>query len=244
MGEIGQGRLLWLTGMLGKTLPGRTKDAVFNFQRQRTAGAGERLRGAADAALGTNGQRLATTLENLDATRRAAAAPLYDRVSSVAVNVDDDILGLLSRTRGQHGEAQNLYRLATGQELSLSGLQKGQSVPFQVLDHLKQSLDDAGTVARRAGNNKLGLAIDEARVALVSKLDDVSPKENGQSIYRAARNAYAGPSQLMDAAAAGRAAITQDEAAITTAVRGLTTNELEAFRIGAFEGLREKRGFP
>ena len=224
------------------TLPGRTKESVFNFQRQRAAGAGERLRGAADSALGTSGQRLATTLDDLETTRRAAAAPLYDQLRGVAVTVDDDLLQLLNRTRGHHGEAQNLHRLATGEEIALGGLQKGQSVPFQMLDHLKQSLDDAGMAAKTGGNNKMGLAVDSARVALLNKLDSVAPQAGGQSVYKAARDAYAGPSALMDAASAGRKAITQDESAITSVVRGMSTSETEAFRIGAFEGLRAKLG--
>lgn len=224
------------------TLPGRTKDSVFQFQRARTAGGADRLRSAADSALGSSGQRLATTLDDLETTRRAAAAPLYDQLRGVSVTVDDDILNLLGRTRGHHGEAQNLFRLSTGQDVSLAGIQKGQSVPFSMLDHLKQSLDDAGNAAKIGGNGKMGLAIDEARTALIRKLDDVAPKVNGQSVYKAARDAYAGPSALMDAAQAGRKAVTQDEMAITDAVRGLSASERDAFRIGAFEGLRTKLG--
>lgn len=224
------------------TLPGRTKDAAAQFQRQRTASAGPRLRAAADDALDTGGQRLAPTLEALDDARRTAAAPLYDQLRGVAVTVDDDIANLIVRTRGHHSEAQNLYRLTTGQEINLGAVQKGQSIPFQMLDHLKQSLDDAASAAKQSGNRKMGLAVDEARLALIAKLDDVAPKVDGNSVYKAARDAYAGPSQLMDAAQAGRKAIVQDEMAITDAVRNLTTSEREAFRIGAFEGLRAKLG--
>lgn len=227
------------------TLPGRTKDAVFNFQRQRTAGAGERLRGAADAALGTNGQRLATTLDDLDRVRSQQAAPLYAQVRQMTVNADDDLVSLVTAADrlGALGEARKMAT-ASRQELTVDPTKPGQW-SMNDLDHIKRGLDAlVETNTNAVGKvTPVGRAIDQLRRDYVQKLDDITTDpQTRQSVYKAARDAYAGPSQLMDAAALGRKAIAQEETAIAGSVRGMSTSELEAFRIGAFEGLRAKLG--
>ena len=227
------------------TLPGRTKDAVSNFQRQRTAGAGERLRGAADNALGTNGQRLATTLDDLDLMRRQQAAPLYAEVRQMAVNADDELTAMVSAADklGALGEARKMAT-AQRQQLTVDPANPGRW-SMNDLDHIKRGLDSlVETNTNAVGKvTPVGRAIDQLRQDFVKKLDDLTtdPKTK-QSVYKAARDAYAGPSQLMDAANLGRKAIAQDEVSISSAVRGMSTSELEAFRIGAFEGLRAKLG--
>lgn len=223
-------------------LPGRTKNAVETAIHDRLAGRSGRLVDAADDALHTRGAGYGQTLEALDRTRKTAAAPFYDALRGVAVTVDDDLLNLINRTKGHHGEAQNLYRLATGQDVALAGVQKGQQVPFSMLDHLKQSLDDAAAAAKQTGNNKLGRAVDQARVELIEKLDDIAPKLKGESVYKMARDTYAGPSQMIEAAETGRKAMRTDAFDVAAAVREFTGSERAAFRIGALEALREKVG--
>jgi hypothetical protein len=112
-----------------------------------------------------------------------------------------------------------------------------------MLDTLKQSLYDASSTAKRQGGNKMGMALDDVRVSLTGKLDDLAPKDdNGQSIYKLARDAYAGPSQMMDAAELGSKAMTSNLATLRQEMRGLSRSEMEAFKIGAVQSLREKAG--
>lgn len=224
------------------TLPGKTKDRTQALIRDRQAGRAGRLVNAADDALGTRGAGFQQTLEALDSARRQAATPYYSQLEGLTAQVDDDVLRLLGKTSGIHADAQKLYRLQTGEDLTLSGLKKGDTVPFAVLDTLKQSLYDAAEVAKRQGNNKLARAIDETRTQLTGKLDAIAPKVEGQSVYKLARDAYAGPSQLMDAAELGRSAMKADTFDVSAAVRDLSKSEAEAFRIGALQALREKVG--
>lgn len=225
------------------TQPGQTTNAVERAILERQAGRAGRLVGAADNALGTRGADFGFTLEALDASRKQAAAPLYDKIRNFTVQVDDDIASLLNRTEGVHGDAQKLLRLQTGQVVDLSKVGKGDAIPFSLLDTLKQSLYDAADTAKRQGSNKMGAAFDDARTALIRKLDDVSPKDpSGQSIYKMARDAYAGPSQLIDAAELGRTAMRADAFEVKSAIKGLADSELQAFRIGALQALKEKTG--
>ncbi len=224
------------------TLPGKAKQATESLIHSRQAGRAGRLVSAADDALRTKGAGFSQTVEALDAARRKAAAPYYERLQGLTAEVDDDVLSLLGKTMGIHGEAQKLYRLQTGEDVILGALKKGDQVPFAVLDTLKQSLYDAAEVAKRQGNNKMARAIDEVRVQLTGKLDDVAPKLDGHSVYKLARDAYAGPSQLIDAAELGRAALKADSFDVTSSLKGMSNSELEAFRVGALQALREKSG--
>lgn len=224
------------------TLPGRTKDRAHTLIRDRQSGRAGRLVAAADDALGTRSAGFQQTIEALDGARRQAAAPYYSQLEGLTAQVDDDVLKLLGKTAGIHGEAQKLYRLQTGEDLALGALKKGDPVPFAMLDTLKQSLYDAAESAKRQGNNKMARAIDDARVQLTGKLDSIAPKVNGESVYKLARDAYAGPSQLIDAAEMGRTAMKADTFDVSSAVRSMSQSEAEAFRVGALQALREKSG--
>lgn len=224
------------------TLPGKTKDKAESLIRSRQAGRAGRLVEAADKALGTKGAGFQQTIDALDSARRQAAAPYYDQLAGLSAQVDDDVLSLLGKTSGIHAEAQKLYRLQTGEDLALGSLKKGDAVPFAMLDTLKQSLYDAAEVSKRQGNNKMARAIDDVRVSLTGKLDQIAPKVNGESVYKLARDAYAGPSQLIDAAELGRTAMKADTFDVQSAVKAMSQSEGEAFRIGALQALREKAG--
>ena len=225
------------------TIPGRSKNAVEDAIRSRQAGRSDRLISAADSALRTRGQEFGAALDTLAETRKAAAAPLYAQLRGAVAEVDDDLMALIKRTEGVHGEAQKLYRLQTGEMLDLSKVQPGQRIPFSMLDTLKQSLFDAADSAKRSGGNKMGAAYDNVRVKLTDKLDSISPKDQaGNSIYKMARDAFAGPSQLIDAAETGRTAMRADSFVVKDALKNLSQSEIDAFRVGALQALKEKAG--
>lgn len=226
------------------TLPGRTKDRLEQAILERQAGRAGRLVTAADNALGTRGAGYAQTLEALDATRKQAAAPFYQALENHVVTVDDDVARLIAKTQGTHAEAQRLYQLQTGSAIKLGELQPGDPVPFSMLDTLKQSLHDAAETQKRQGGNKMARALDDVRVSLTNKLDTLAPvdRATGQSVYKLARDAYSGPSQLIDAAEIGRTAMKADVFDVSQAVKGMSDSERSAFRVGALQALREKTG--
>jgi len=67
-------------------------------------------------------------------------------------------------------------------------------------------------------------------------------QETGKSLYKSARDAYAGPSALISAAELGRTVINKPAATIRTLVKDMSDSELESFRVGAYEGLRDLAG--
>jgi hypothetical protein len=139
-------------------------------------------------------------------------------------------------------DAENLYRKQTGLDIDLSALKYGEQVPMNVLDTLKQTLYDSAQALRRTGNNNDALATDKIRVDLTNLLVNKSPKIGGQSAYGLAMKTYAGPSQMMDAAEIGRKVMQGDILDAQQAIKGLNPSELEAYRIGVLQALRQKTG--
>ena len=227
------------------TLPGRTKETVANVQHQRMATEGGRLRAAAQNALDTGGQRLAGTVESLAETRAQAAAPLYGQLRQVNIHPTQELADVVAAA-DQLGALKHARTLATARQQPFS-IDPTQPGPWNAgqLDHVKRGLDQLIAKETKADGavTPVGAALKELNQRMISMLDDATTDpQTGRSLYKAARDAFAGPSALIDAANAGRRILSSDDNAITTMMRGMSTSEVEAFRIGANEALRAKLG--
>ena len=237
------------------TLPGRTKESVYNLQRQRTAGVGERMRDSAEKALDTQGQRLDTTVNALIARRTRDAAPLYNQLRQIEI-VPSDALKNIVANADKLGAVKLGRKIADGyqQPFTIDGVPAANGIMNQSgkwsmgdLDHIKQGLDDllkASDATKLDGTvTALGRSITDLRSKLINELDTVTTDPQTRvSLYQAARKAFSGPTELKDAAEVGFRAVNQNERGIKAATQGMSDNELQAFRIGAFDGLREKLG--
>lgn len=247
------------------TMPGRTADDAEKLIRQQQAGRAGRLIDAAEKGLGTGGMRLSQTLQGLDEMRSKAAGPLYQQLRGMQVAVDDDLANLLQRARPAFGDAKRLADL-NGQpfdlDAALAKVMEARRTPTNLsnsltqktpppavnlgqLDTLKRQLYDMeqANINPETGRlNEIGNAIKNLRRAIVSKVDDATRDSDGRSLYEAARNVYAGPSELRAAANLGAQVITKPGWKIDALTDGMGNAELQAFRIGAMESLREKLG--
>ena len=229
------------------TLPGRTKEAASQFIRQRESlGAAPRMISAAEKSMGVQGQRLAPTLEALSLKQAADAAPIYKQLENVSFRADDELVKLLAREPGAHKVAEVSARRRGEPNIDLSLIKAGDDIPLAALDKIKKTLWDMAESAK-TGESRRPTAdsrdIDAIRVALIDKLDRLSPKDAaGNSIYKMARDAFAGPAELKDAANIGAKSLSQTEARISDQIKNFSQSELDAFRVGAFESLRQKLG--
>jgi hypothetical protein len=229
------------------TLPGRTKEAAYNVLRQRTAGVGDRMRTAAEDALDTQGQRLPTTVESLITRRETDSAPLYNQLRQTSIAPSQKLTDIVAAA-DELGATKLGREIATARQMPFT-LDAAQPGRWQMsdLDHVKQGIDQVLS-SRKAMNadgtmTPLGHAYQSLKTRLVGELDAATTNpQTGESLYRNARHAFSAPSALIDAANAGKLAINRDEASIMSTMRGMSDNELQAFRIGAFEGLRAKLG--
>jgi len=224
------------------TLPGTTTQAVENAIRERQAGRAGRLMTAADETLGTQGAQFMQTLDKFSAQRFAESRPFYNAIDKAALKVDESLADALNKSQAVQGSAELLFRTKTGQIIDLAKLKVGDPVPMNVLDTLKQSLYDTAQGLRKTGSNAQANAYDDVRNQLVGILEAQSPKIGNQSAYTMAMKTWAGPSQMMDAAEVGRKAMTGDVLELGQAIKGFSPSEVDAFRIGALQALRQKTG--
>lgn len=237
------------------TLPGETKNAVEQMIRGRQAGRADRLTQAAQEGLSPTGARLPGTLDMLDQARKAASQPLYDRVSNTTLAVDGGLDSILQRASGAFGRAKELAgingeKFALGEETpvlnTLLNTRGQKAVPLSQLDTLKRTLYDIeqGHINPETGKlNEMGNAYKDLRRDLVAHIDRLTTDpQTGTSFYKAARDAYAGPSELRTAATLGNQAMSKDAWKIGEMTKDMSASELEAFRVGAFEALRKKVG--
>ena len=226
------------------TLPGKTKDLTEQLIRSRQTGRTDRIMTAADEALGTQGKGFFASLDALEATQKAAQAPFRKQLEGLSVRADDDLIKILNREPTAFKAAADLARREGGLPIDLSKLKVGDDIPFDALDTVKKAL---WTIAEKEKVNFAptaeSRAVNGIRVALTAKMDALSPKDQaGNSIYKLARDAFAGPAQLRSAIAEGRGAMKTDALGVAELTKGMSASELEAFRIGALQSLRDKVG--
>ena len=224
------------------TLPGTTSEAVERAIRERQVGRAGRMMAGADEALGTQNAQFTQSIDNFSNQRFAASRPYYAAIDQSTATVNNSIFDALSKSKGVQGSAELLFSTKTGQVIDLSKLKPGDSVPMNVLDSLKQSLYDTSMGLRKVGSNAQAEAYDKVRIQLVKQLEDQAPKRGNQSAYTLAMKTWAGPSQMMDAAEIGRKVMKGDILDIQQATKNLSASEIDAFRIGVLQGLREKTG--
>jgi hypothetical protein len=237
-------------------LPGKATTAMREAIGARQDSRAARLMTAADAALGTKGKGYSATLGELEAQKMVASKPFYDQLKGLQVQADDELLGLLRRAGKESlGKAQRLSRLAGEDQVSIGAALEeardavtnaaipGKPISFQSLDQVKQALYDLETKFKISGEAQEASGFAKLRKELTAKLDSLSPKDKaGGSIYAQARDAYAGPAQMKDAVEAGRKAFALKQVELEELIKDMSSSEMDAFRVGALQGLREKTG--
>ena len=247
----GRGRTLSALDTLA-TLPGQAKDLVEQFIHNQQARRASRLVTAADEALGTGGKSFTGAIGDLIEQKKTAAGPLYDQLKGVSFKVDDELASIIQASKSAHGSAELLAELKRATPIDISKIKAGDDVPLDALDKVKQALYtlEINSKGDFGKSTPISSAYSDLRNALTQKLDDISPKDKALvsktnplgSVYKEARDAFAGPSQLEDAVRIGRDAMKKDAIAVADATKGMTQSELDAYRIGVLQALKDKVG--
>jgi hypothetical protein len=198
---------------------------------------------AADDALGTQGKGYTATLDALERTQKTAQAPFRAQLEGLSVRADDELMKILNREPAAFKAASDLARREGNTPINFANLKAGDDIPFDALDTVKKAL---WTIAEKEKVNFAptaeSRAVNGIRVDLTNKMDRLSPKDASGSIYKQARDAFAGPAELRSAVEAGRTAMKVDSLKIAELTKGMTDSELEAFRVGSLQSLRDKVG--
>jgi hypothetical protein len=246
----GTGLMTTNTQRLGRTvetIPGKGSARAHEFLQDRQLGQADRV--GDDIATNLSGDDFYKTLDDLNKTRRAAAAPLYDEAYAQPITWNATVETLLDRpsTRQALGRARRIAEeegrdpRGLGLDLDADGnvaLNKT-AASMQTLDYAKRGLDDVLETYRDKTTGKLvldesGKAIDQTRRDFVKSVDDANPK------YAEARKAWGGPTQTMEAARLGRDYAKGDAEVTLARFRELSPGDQDAFRLGVARELAGK----
>lgn len=234
--------------------PGQAQQMATRLLEGRQKGAGPRIGTAASRELGD--AKYYSTLGELNDARRVAASPLYDEAFGSGAQVWSPKIErfvndpIAKEAMGRGLKIQRLEAVADGKpyDPTVYGIAPGdpsweqrviQSPNLRALDAVKRGLDDILEGFRDKVTGKLvldetGRAIDQFRRSYVSALDEVAPPA-----YKAARQAWSGPSQLMDAIHLGRNFMRPDSEITDRMVSGMAKGEKEAFLVGVRQGIQD-----
>jgi hypothetical protein len=216
-------------------LPGSAGRQLTMQQRRIAAGRGGAITETAERATGV-ARSAEDELTDLAKRQADAAGPLYDKLRSATFPVDDELQSILGRARLDLGAAQRTATRRGEPQVSLRQLKQGDQLPFAAADQLKRSLWDKAQAARRKGSNNEAADLDRLRLDLVKKLDSLSPD------YAKARETFAGFAELETAVDSGRTALSETSESLSKLTKEMTPSELEAFRVGAVDSLRQVAG--
>ena len=226
-------------------MPGTARRGLNVARREIQSGRGPALVGAAEEALSATGRPFRQTLEGFVTAKQEASRPFYSQLQNATVTVDKELIDLLQRAERAHGGAEELAQVAGENLPSLSSLTTGQSLPFTSLDTVKKALWDIaeGAKGEFGKSTERSRAYHGLRRELIDKLDASSPVDNfGRSIYRTARETFESGAQLETAMRRGADAMGERVDDLRSIMDDMDATEVEAFRLGAAQALRDKLG--
>lgn len=242
-------------------MPGTTPEKLDQLLRNRIATRPERMDDVVYAVNGGYGKG-ANLVDALQEQKEKVAGPLYEKLHSMQVAPTENLVNILkaadklgafsegsvvatAKMRPFTLKGADVERLVTTGYDSLTNstttkLVGGKPLNMSDLDYVKRGLDSLIEKETDSITGKVtskGQAFTELKHKLTSELDSLVPD------YKAARDAFAGPSALQNAIKKGRAFFNEDADSINRLTQGMTQGEIEAFRVGASDKLREMAGF-
>lgn len=238
------------------TIPGRARGELIADVGGRRMGRGERMASAAAEGLEFGGKRLASTIDDLKTQRSTNAAPLYTQAYQLKIADPSGNIAKIVAQADRLGATKVAQQIADNESIT-KGLPEWSLTPdrlssleFNVsdLDRIKQGLDTLISKNYDPAQGKY-TTLGQSLIELRDKLRDdlvrlTTDPKNKTSVYEQALNEYAGPSAMIDAAAAGKGALAKNvsDDSLRQQLSRMTDSEKEAFRIGLFETIREKVG--
>jgi hypothetical protein len=228
-------------GAVAANTPGAAQEAADRFVQARRGARPDRIAGAVDDTLGGGGgTRVLDDMDALRSMRTAEARPLYDAAFAAQAPDSPQIQQFMNLPIVQQAMRESL-------DLQSMAARGGDFQPsqMQMLDAAKRGLDERinatlDTVTGRViqGRGAENIALTEVRDALVRELDAVPE-------YAAARAAWAGPTQTMDAMRVGQGALRLNPDALTDQVRRIgTPGNMDAARVGLGRAITDQTRDP
>ena len=233
---------------LNANLPGKTQEDLSRVIHNRIATRPERMDDVVYAVNSGMGRAGAVT-SALSEQQKKVAGPLYDKLRTMEVSPSPQLIRDMEAAK-KLGAWADAEKIALAEDipftLSVSHQKLGDGkIGMKDADLIKRGIDsliDGQTDAVTGKVTALGRTYVILKKRLTGELDTLTKDASGDSVYAAARDAFAGPAALKTAIDKGRAFWHEDAPKIGELMDGMSKSEQDAFRIGAAEALRGKVG--
>lgn len=204
-----------------------------------------RITDQAQTGLGLAGKDYHTDFNNLLASRKAAADPAYAAMRAhppIATAELSDFAASPEFGKAYSGArdiaSKTFVKMADGTEKIVPLPAKvPDQLDWRTLDLMKQALDDTISTAPQQGIGASSRGASKGYLQrFVDKLDTLNPD------YKAARDAFAGPTAMKDALEEGRTLLSEDAPVVATNIAARPESERQMLRLGALQALQTKLG--
>lgn len=227
LADLGGSNLTGL-GRAAQAVPSKAKNQLAETLYGRQEGQLGRIAGDVEETLGLKGRDVFDVAEELVSKRRENAAPLYEAAYQKGVIDSDGVRELLKRPAMKKAL----------QSAKITAKDEGTALPdgmldVRTIDYMKRSLDDRISALTRKGANDKARVLRSLRDKMLDEVDNAVPE------FKAARQQFAGDSQLMEALDAGQNFLKADSRIIGKTIPRFTEGEQEMYRIGALDAIRK-----
>ena len=234
------------------TIAGDGSDVAVKALDERAANLGDEI--ANDVGTVLAGGKSATEALDEIATRQALnAGGDYDAAFNangrpVTVPVTDEVKRLFSLPAFDEAveQARNLAKF-DGVDLPSADQiikdQKLDDISLKEMHYIKMGLDEVMGLGKRGqSKTSIGRGVERglkgARAQFIDIIDEASPKVDGESAYKTARNKFAGDARLREAVEDGEGFFRMKPDELEAKVSKMSDSEKEAFRIGVAQAVR------
>ena len=236
-------------------LPGKTANQLEELIRNRISTRPDRMDNMVNSVNGGYG-RAGDLSAAFERQKLGEAAPLYQQLHQMNIPVSDNLNSIFKAAK-QLGAAGTASKIATAERTpftlgtkevtdTLTNIKSGGTVSMRDADLVKRGIDtliEKETDDLTGKVSTLGRSYVKLKHELLGELDNLTIDQNtGSSLYKSARDAFAGPSAHQSAIKKGRAFWNEKAEGIEELTRGMSQSEKEAFKVGASEQLREMAG--
>ena len=228
------------TKQLGETVasyPG-ARAVAENLAEERKSGAGNRILTDFQQAFKVNKDPMEIA-DDIIRLRNAASKPLYDAAYASPVSIGNKTIDNIMLDPAFQSAYARANRIATREGFPLSPLKpEGNTFDLKTIDYVKRGIDDeinwSKTPASGLGKDEVN-SLKKVRGQFMDEVDSQAPKE-----YKAARQAFGGPTQVFDAIENGRGFFDIDARTLKKTYDSLNPAEKDGFAIGAYDAIRTK----
>lgn len=225
------------------------QQGVFNAETGQWDVRPSSLRVTDEAArgLGVEGRGYGEQMDAILAARKAASDPAYAKLRE-APPVDIRLLGKFASSPDFRRAYEAARKISEKEFVKVPGVDGEVIMPlpeqmpthldWRTLDLMKQAMDDVSFPIKPPegiGANDLG-ATKGFRARFIETLDALNPD------YKAARDAYSGPTAMKNALEEGRSLLSEDAYSMGKRLKEMSEAERDMARLGALEALQNKLG--